>query len=390
VELPIVPITSACNLDCPICYTHNRNDGAYHMSEDELRKILAHLRSVDLQRRIINITGGEPTQHPAFEKIIELCRQEGIQRITVSTHGLRFLKEEQLLEKLAQLETRIILSFDSLQESPNQQLLGGNLLAAKLRVLSLLEKYKVHTTLLPVLARGINDHEVGELLRLALAKPFIRSIELHTMTFTGQSGEHFDRAGRYTTWDVLCDIEKQTGGLLRTTDFVPSPTAHPLCYLVTYVLTLQDGRLLPFPRFMSRKDLHAMLGDSLYLSPGPNMEQRLQDIITRLYAGEIVCEDSELVLATLKDVIGRVFSPGLSDAERLAAAESCAKAVYVHSHMDADTFDTDRIRACCVGIREPDGRNIPSCAYNVLYRNRDTRFTEKPAPPLVTLGLGRR
>src|SRR5207253_406860 len=24
-HLPIVPITSACNLDCPICYTHNKN-----------------------------------------------------------------------------------------------------------------------------------------------------------------------------------------------------------------------------------------------------------------------------------------------------------------------------------------------------------------------------
>src|SRR5262249_54106153 len=34
VHLPVVPITSACNLDCPICYTHNRNEGAYHMGED--------------------------------------------------------------------------------------------------------------------------------------------------------------------------------------------------------------------------------------------------------------------------------------------------------------------------------------------------------------------
>jgi len=31
-----VTITSACNLDCPICYTHNNNDSAYHMSEAEL------------------------------------------------------------------------------------------------------------------------------------------------------------------------------------------------------------------------------------------------------------------------------------------------------------------------------------------------------------------
>jgi uncharacterized radical SAM superfamily Fe-S cluster-containing enzyme len=90
-ELPIVPITSACNLDCPICYTHNRNEGAFHLSETELAAVLRHLRRTNPERRIINLTGGEPTQHPAFERLVELCHAEGIQRITISTHGLRFL-----------------------------------------------------------------------------------------------------------------------------------------------------------------------------------------------------------------------------------------------------------------------------------------------------------
>jgi 7,8-dihydro-6-hydroxymethylpterin dimethyltransferase len=58
--------------------------------------------------------------------------------------------------------------------------------------------------------------------------------------------------------------------------------------------------------------------------------------------------------------------------------------------MDEDMFDTDRIRQCCVGIREADGTNIPSCAYNTLYRDRDSRFAQRPAAPLVTLGRGRR
>jgi hypothetical protein len=57
--------------------------------------------------------------------------------------------------------------------------------------------------------------------------------------------------------------------------------------------------------------------------------------------------------------------------------------------MDEETFDTDRIRRCCVGIREPDGTNIPSCANNVLYHNRDARFRGAPAAPLITLGGGR-
>ncbi|MEO7096838.1 MAG: radical SAM protein, partial [Polyangiales bacterium] len=200
-QLPIVPITSACNLDCPICYTHNKNEGAFHMTEAQLSAILHHLRIADPERRIINLTGGEPTQHPQFERLIERCVEEGIHRITVSTHGLRFLKEERLLERLAKLGARIVLSFDSFKPQTNQQMLGGNFLEGKLRVLELLEKYQVETTLLPVLARGVNDDEVGVFVKLALEKDFIRSVELHTMTFTGHNGQSFARSGRYTTYE---------------------------------------------------------------------------------------------------------------------------------------------------------------------------------------------
>jgi uncharacterized radical SAM superfamily Fe-S cluster-containing enzyme len=399
VQLPIVPITSACNLDCPICYTHNKNEGAYHMSEAELRAILRHISETDPERRIINITGGEPTQHPQFERLLELCAEHGIHRITLSTHGLRFLKDEHILERLAKLDARVVLSFDSFKPETNKHMLGGAFLDGKLRVLELLEKYNVATTLLPVLARGVNDDEVGAFVNLALSKKFIRSVELHTMTFTGGNGTSFDRTGRYGTYDVLCDLAKQTS--LRISDFVPSPAAHPLCYLVTYVLELPEGdlvgaaggnRWLPFPRFMEPSDLRGMLAGMLYLEPTADMERHLSDVIARLWAGEIACDDApvEVVLAQLKAMATAAFAPGMSAVERMRRAETMSKAIYIHSHMDEDTFDTDRIRQCCVGIREPDGTNIPSCAYNTLYRNRDARFTKAPEAPLITLGGGRR
>ena len=394
VQLPIVPITSACNLDCPICYTHNRNQGAYHMSEAELRAILRHVVTVDPERRIINLTGGEPTQHPQFVRLVELCREEGIHRITISTHGLRFLKDEWLLEKLAELDARVVLSFDSFKPEVNQAMLGGRFLEGKLRVLELLGEYRVNTTLLPVLARGLNDDEVGAFVRLALERPFIRSLELHTMTFTGQSGTAFDRAARYTPYDVLVDLARQTGGLLEVADFVPSPAAHPLCYQVAYLLDLgPDGgepRWLPFTRFMSPADLRAMLAGMLYLEPSQAMEDKLAEVINQLWVSETGTDSAERVLAALKRILATTFAPELTPLERMRAAERGAKAIYIHAHMDQDDFDTDRIRRCCVGIREPDGQNIPSCAYNVLYRERDGRFTERAAPPLVALGRGRR
>ena len=387
--LPIVTITSSCNLDCPICYTHNRNSDSYQMSEHELRVIIGHLKQTDPLQRIINLTGGEPTQHPQFERLVEICHEQGIERITISTHGLRFLKKEALLARLAKLGVRIILSFDSFKTEINQEMLGGKFMHSKTQVLALLEKYAVDTTLLPVLVHGSNDDEVGKFVCLALQKDFIRSLELHTMTFTGQGGSGFARRGRYTTYDVLADLEKQTDGLLRVNDFVPSPSAHSMCYLITYLLRLDDGRWLPFTRFMRVEDLRRLLTGNLYLQATLEVEQCLQDVITSLWSEEFVCEDAEIVLATLKNLLARMFASGLSDAERMRIGERSSKAIYVHSHMDEENFDSERIRQCCVGIREADGSNIPSCAYNVLYRQRDTRFNLLPAKPMITLGKGR-
>ena len=388
IQLPIVPITSACNLDCPICYTHNKNEGAWHMTEDNLRSILMHLRTASPERRIINLTGGEPTQHPLFERLVQLCKEEGIHRITISTHGLRFLKEEGLLERLAEIDARIVLSFDSFRKQQNRELLGGDLLSGKLRVLALLEKYSVSTTLLPVLARGYNDDEVAEFVALALSKDFIRSVELHTMTFTGQSGTKFDRQGRYTPYDVLCDLERYSQGRIRVTDFVPSPAAHPLCYQVNYLLGVGQDQWLPFLRFMKPDEVYALLGNALYMESGPEQEEVLRDVMTRLWAEEEPGVDSAAVLGVLKQMILDASEQG-DGSLRLRRAERHTKAIYLHSHMDEETFDTDRIRMCPVGIREPDGSNIPSCAYNVLYRERDGRFMKEPAGRLVTLGRGR-
>src|SRR5512133_821037 len=39
-HLPIFSITNACNLTCPICFTYNREDRKYYMSESEFQQII--------------------------------------------------------------------------------------------------------------------------------------------------------------------------------------------------------------------------------------------------------------------------------------------------------------------------------------------------------------
>lgn len=379
--LPVVPITSACNLDCPICYTVNRNEPAYELSREEMGRILERLRDDGAASGIINFTGGEPTLHPRLPELLAMCRDAGIRRLTVSTNGLA-LRDEAFVERLAELDARIVLSLDSFREATDKALLGARTVAAKLKALELLEKHDVATTILPAVAKGYNDDEVGPLLDLVLSKPNLLSLELHTLCFTGQGGAGFDRNARITIPDLHREIERHTAGRITRQDFVPSPLAHPHCYSICYLLCLDGGGYVPFTRLASRAVLYDLLRDSLYLEPGARLEQVFRDVIDELWADPDRLEESAAVLRTLKRLLREMFPaapPQPSQAERQKIAERSAKAIYIHSHMDEESFDVGRVMRCCVVVPEGDGSTIPTCSYNVLYRERDPRFTRRVA-----------
>jgi uncharacterized radical SAM superfamily Fe-S cluster-containing enzyme len=326
----------------------------------------------------LNLTGGEPTLHPELIRVLERCHAEGIHRVTLSTHGLRLARDEALVAKLAELGVRVVLSFDSFDEPTNEKMLGGGFGAAKLRALDLLAKHGVDTTLLPVVSRGHNDHELGLFVAYMLGHAHVRSVELHPMTFTGQGGANFVRSGRITADQAVAAVAAQCG--LSMDDFVPSPIAHPLCYQCCYLLQLNDGQWVPFTRFMRRDQLRALLAEGLYLLPGPTLEAVFREVIDALWSGEFPSDRAEAVLDALRGLMRDMSAPGLDDEARIRVAEQRTRAVYVHTHMDEESFDTDRVRLCPVGIREPDGTNVPSCSYNVLYRAHDARFVTDPAP----------
>ncbi len=381
VRLPVVTITSACNLDCPICYVHNKNDDAYHMPLEDFRLILDHLRTDHGgELDIVNLTGGEPTMHPQLFEMLEMAKTAGIHRVTVCSNGIRLAKDEEYVKRLAELGARIALSFDTFDPHADKVLQGAQMLATKLKCLELCEKHDLDVTLIPVMTRGVNDHEIGKILEFALHRNSVRHIEVHTMTFTGQSGRTFQaetRSGRISMFEVLQQIEATTSGLLRPDDFVSSPCAHPLCYQIAYLLLDPDGGApIPFTRFMPASELYAALSDRLYLEPSERLEESLRSAIDRLWLEEDDPESARglrLLRILLDTMVGR------DPATALRASEKLVKAVYVHSHMDEETFDTERAVDCCDSNCYADGTTVPVCNYNVLFREKESRFNVEPA-----------
>jgi uncharacterized radical SAM superfamily Fe-S cluster-containing enzyme len=240
-----------------------------------------------------------------------------------------------------------------------------------------------------VIALGYNDHEIGKLIELTLNRDSIRSLEIHTMTFTGQGGVHFDGDSRMTTCEVLEEMERSTNSKIRMDDFVPSPCAHPLCYQTCYLLQMENGRYLPFTRFMSRHQIRELLTDNLYMEPGEKMEAVLQDVINDLWSSE--SNSAQDVLHVLKNLIQQLFPRNkISYAAQQRISERAAKTIYIHSHMDEENFDVDRIRQCCVGVPAADGTNTPTCSYNILYRERDPRFSHGNFVPVTSLAGGKK
>jgi uncharacterized radical SAM superfamily Fe-S cluster-containing enzyme len=97
--MPIIEITSRCDLACPVCIADAGQK--WDMTVDQFKNIIDKLIRAENQIDVLNISGGEPLIHPQLLEIIDtaISRPEII-RVSISTNGLALLNDPSLAHEL--------------------------------------------------------------------------------------------------------------------------------------------------------------------------------------------------------------------------------------------------------------------------------------------------
>lgn len=375
--LPIIEISNHCNLECPICIVQNKDN--YQMSRAEFAATIDGLIEKEGQLDTVNISGGEPTIHPEFLDFLDLALRPEIARVSVSTNGLRIAQDFSFCEELARRGIYVSLQLDALHNPSLRQLRGGgDHASAKQKALDNLERAGVRTTIVSTVARGVNDHEVGEAVRLLYERDFILSLMFQPAAYTGTGGSEFgphDPLDTITIPDIVAACEAQTEGALRASDFLPLPCSHPSCFGLTYLLKTETG-FVPFPRFIELQQYLELISNRGTIRPDAKLEEAIRGAIDCLWSGSGQVPDSDAILHSMRHLL-RLMYPSdrvIELEEQLRIGEASVKTIFIHAFMDEHTFEVDRIKKCCTHYALPDGRLMPGCAYNMFYRHKDPRF----------------
>ena len=104
-------ITRNCNLECPYCFLKSRR-GLPHVPTEFVLRIASFLGRNGLTE--VRLTGGEPTTHPDFFRILDAFREHDVY-VSVATNGLL---SRRTLDGLAERENLwVICSVDGKQET---------------------------------------------------------------------------------------------------------------------------------------------------------------------------------------------------------------------------------------------------------------------------------
>jgi uncharacterized radical SAM superfamily Fe-S cluster-containing enzyme len=213
-----VDLTNRCNMMCDPCFMDANQVGFVHeLPWDDIKQILDNAISIKPKRQMsVQFSGGEPTLSPYFLDAVRYARKVGYIATQAATNGIEFAKSPQFAREASEAGLRYAyLQFDGIGNAANSHRHVGNLFDVKLQAIENLYNNGVDIVPVTTLINGINNEQVGSLIRFALDNPKrIPFLSFQPVSFTGRDEEVSDErraAQRYTLAHMAHDVKRQTG-----------------------------------------------------------------------------------------------------------------------------------------------------------------------------------
>lgn len=355
--LTLVEICDACNLTCPICYAGSGQHRTEFRTLDQIEGMLDCVVRNEKQPDVVQISGGEPTLHPDFFRVLTMCKERPIRHLMVNTNGIRIAQDADFAKRLTDFmpQFEIYLQFDSLKREPLMQLRGADLRSIRDKALERLNALGISTTLVVTVERGVNDGELGAIIDYALDQPAVRGVTIQPVQQAGRV-QGFDSAHhRLTLTEVRRRILEQTT-LFRGEDLIPVP-CHPDALAMGYALKLGERRV----------PLTGMVPPEILINGAKNtivyeQEAGLKDQIFKLFATNHSPSSQASTLRELLCCLPKVLPPKDLGYKNLFR-------ILIVQFIDAEAFDVRSVKKSCIHIAHPDGKRlIPFDTFNMFYR----------------------
>ena len=357
--LALIEVNTACNLACPTCFA-NAGRG-YNLSMEEVEGMLDSFVELEGRPEVVQFSGGEPTLHPQIIDMMRMAQDKGVRHVMLNTNGVRIARDDRFLAQLDEVRPFIYLQFDGLEDRTYQILRGEDLVETKLKALERLAEIDLDVILVPAIERGVNEHEIGAVLKFGLEHPAVRGINFQPVTHVGRHQE-FDPMDRVDIPEVIKAIAAQSDGLFLTEDFVPVPCCFPTCSAITYAY-IDEGEVTPLPRVLKVDDYLDYITNRAF----PNPELDIRAALEGLWSASSV-PGSQAAIQGFSCAGCNFLEQENIDLQKL---KKHIFMVRIQDFMDAYNMDIKTLMKCCVGQLVPDGRIIPFCAYNsVGYREQ--------------------
>jgi uncharacterized radical SAM superfamily Fe-S cluster-containing enzyme len=172
----IIEVNTACDMDCPLCFADAGR--GFNLTLPEVEEILDHFVLTEGNPEVVQFSGGEPTIHPEIIPMIRAALDRNITNVMLNTNGKRIAEDDQFLDELAELKPFIYFQFDGFEADTYRTIRGEpDLLPTKLRALDRLAEIGCMVVLVPAIERGVNEHEVGKII-----KPLSMQADIWIMT----------------------------------------------------------------------------------------------------------------------------------------------------------------------------------------------------------------